>query len=464
MLWQTGTGGQHQPSQKFCKLMGREAKQILYECDYPIEQKTACPLFSSLKAMQIHILQRKSPAINVTHHKGLIGSLASTKSSFAGDIPSTIGRPFAPKVVQCPMSQNMLHYQTIFLDEVALVEEIRVKDYQLGGRPPSYPPKSYFCDVSFKLAPEQRSLFDIEVGHSPPSYPNDIEESHTPPPNGLWYDDGSIVLKTGDDFFRVHRSILSQKSSVFATILLQSQAEDTETHEGCPVVALGDDAEELRQLLLTIYETSYFEDNAQYFVYLCAILRLSTKYKMERLRDLALQRLKRGVPTTLASFDDPEHQNCRAAAQQNVLAVINLAREINCLELLPCAYYYCSRLPTSTIFGGNGEVVLALPDITACVLGKDQLLNVQRQTTHSFLYTLPGFGCKGCKGNNRLLLEYLQRQDFTRPCTIEQFTDWEKIGVCKGCAPSHHHMKCRRDAWAQLPGIFGLESWEKIVA
>ncbi|KAG1780654.1 hypothetical protein EV702DRAFT_1079385 [Suillus placidus] len=346
------------------------------------------------------------------------------------------------------------------------VKELRVKDYQLGGRPPSYPPKSYFCDVSFKLAPEQRSLFDIEVGHSPPSHPNDIEESHSPPshpndieeshsppphPNGLWYDDGSIVL---DDFFRVHRSILSQKSSVFATILLQSQAENTETHEGRPVAALDDDAEELRQLLLTIYETSYFEDNAQYFVYLCAILRLSTKYKMERLRDLALQRLKRG--------DD------RATAQQNVLAVINFAREINCLELLPCAYYYCSRLPTSTIFGGNGEVALALPDITACVLGKDQLLNIQRQTTHSFLYTLPrldfGFGCKGCKGNNRLLLEYLQRQDFTRPCTFEQFTDWKKIGVCKGCAPSHQHMKSRRDAWAQLPGIFGLEGWEKIVA
>lgn len=316
-------------------------------------------------------------------------------------------------------------------------------------------------------------MFDIEEGYSPTLHPNDIEESYSPPRhlNNLWYDDGSVVLKAGDDFFRVHSSILSQKSSVFATLLLQSQAENTETHKGCPMVTLGDDAEELRQLLLTIYEISYFEDNAQYFVYLRAILRLSTKYEMARLRDLALQRLKCGVPTTLASFDDPKHQDERATAQRNALAVINLAREINCLELLPCAYYYCSRLPTSTIFEGNGGDVLALPDITACILGKEQLLKMQRQTTHSFLYNFPkhcfGIGRKicGCE-NDRLLLQYLQRQDVTRPCTFEKFTDWEKIGMCSSCIPSRQYMESRARgvAWAQLPQIFGLESWKKTVA
>jgi hypothetical protein len=390
--------------------------------------------------------------------------------SNTSDIPSTIGRPFVPIIERCPVSQDTIQYQTICIDEGISVGELRVKDYQLGGRPPSYPPKPQFCDVT--LAPEKPSLFDIEEGHPPLSHPN-IEESNSPPRhlNGLWYDDGSVVLKAGDDFFRVHSSILSQKSPVFATLLLQSQAENTETHEGCPMVTMDDDAEELRQLLLTIYELSYFEDNAQYFVYLRAILRLSTKYEIPRLRDLALRRLKRGVPTTLASFDDPGLQDDRASAQRNVLAVINLARETNCLELLPCAYYYCSRLPTSTIFEGDGGVVLALPDVTACILGKDQLLNMQRQTTHPFLYTLPqrafGFGPKGCDcgENDRLLLQYLQRQDFTKPCTFEQFTDWGKIGMCKSCIPSRQHMKSQRDAaWGQLPRIFGLESWEKIVA
>lgn len=369
------------------------------------------------------------------------------------------------------VSEQLPSIQTIFIDKGVSVGELRVKDYQLGGRPP----KPEFCDVI--LAPEKPSLFDIEEGHSksesPPSHPNNIEESHSPPPhlNSLWYNDGSVVLKAGDDFFRVHSSILSQKSPIFASLLLQSQTEVSESYEGCPMVTLNDDAEELRQLLLTLYEISYFEDNAQYFVYLCTMLRLSTKYGMARLRDLVLQRLKRGVPTTLASFDDPRYQNDRVMAQRNVLAVINLARETNCLELLPCAYYYCSRLPTSTIFEGDGGTVLALPDITACILGKDQLLNIQRQTTHSFLYTpkvdlgFDGEDCLFCGGNDRLLLEYLQRQDSTRPCTFEQFTDWKKIGRCESCSPSRGLMKSRRDvAWAQLPKIFGLESWEKVVA
>jgi hypothetical protein len=143
------------------------------------------------------------------------------------------------------------------VSHIVLVKELRVKDYQLGGRPPSYPPKPEFGDVA--LAPEKPSLFDIVEGHSPLLHPNDVEESLSPlrHQNGLWYDDGSVVLKAGDELFRVHSSILSQKSFVFATLLLQSQAENTETYKGCPMVTLGDDAEELRQLLLTIYETSY---------------------------------------------------------------------------------------------------------------------------------------------------------------------------------------------------------------
>lgn len=376
---------------------------------------------------------------------------------------STIGRPFTPEVEQCPMSGEQIVYQTIFtMDKGISVDEVRVEDYQLGGRPPSYSSDPNFCGIS--LATEKSSLFDIKDSQS---------QSQSPPPhpNSLWYDDGSVVLKAGDDFFRVHRSILSQKSSVFATVLLKSQAENTETYEECPMVTLDDDAEELRQLLLTIYELSYFDDNAQYFLYLCAILRLSTKYQVERLRDLALQRLKRGVPSTLAAFDDPGYQDDRENARRNVLAVINLARETSCLELLPCAYYYCSRLPTSTILEGDGDVVIASPDITACLLGKDQLLNMQRQNTHSFLFTHPkvnffGASCQDCGGNTKLLLQYFRRQDFMTPCTFEQFTDWENIGVCKSCATSHQndHKRGRQDAWAELPRIFGLESWEKIMS
>lgn len=197
-----------------------------------------------------------------------------------GDIPSTIGRSFTTTAIANPEKESnnkYFYFQTILMDEdvlvevsgchssygklcvshIVLVKELRVKDYQLGGRPPSYPPKSEFCGVA--LALEKPSLFDVEEGHSPTLHPNDIEESYSPPRhlNNLWYDDGSVVLKAGDDFFRVHSSILSQKSSVFATLLLQSQAENTETHKGCPMVTVGDDAEELRQLLLTIYEISY---------------------------------------------------------------------------------------------------------------------------------------------------------------------------------------------------------------
>jgi hypothetical protein len=35
----------------------------------------------------------------------------------------------------------------------------------------------------------------------------------------VWYDDGNLVLQAGDKLFKVHRSVLSQRSEVFSDML-----------------------------------------------------------------------------------------------------------------------------------------------------------------------------------------------------------------------------------------------------
>ena len=66
----------------------------------------------------------------------------------------------------------------------------------------------------------------------------------------LWFDDGSIVLRSGRRYFRVHRSLLSRTSSVFHDMF--SFAPD-EHYEGLPLVTLHDDPLELADLLNAIY-------------------------------------------------------------------------------------------------------------------------------------------------------------------------------------------------------------------
>lgn len=72
----------------------------------------------------------------------------------------------------------------------------------------------------------------------------------------LWYDDGSVVLIAQDRAFRVHRSILSQQSSVFRDMFSIPQSSDVMNMDGCPIVELADDALMLEHLLRAIYNRS----------------------------------------------------------------------------------------------------------------------------------------------------------------------------------------------------------------
>ncbi len=82
-------------------------------------------------------------------------------------------------------------------------------------------------------------------------YPSEHHEQH-------WISDGNIVLSattqdtTRTILFRVHKSILSDQSDVFATMfgLPQGQRDgDIELYDGLPLVRLPDAAEEVEGLL-----------------------------------------------------------------------------------------------------------------------------------------------------------------------------------------------------------------------
>lgn len=70
----------------------------------------------------------------------------------------------------------------------------------------------------------------------------------------LWFDDGSVVLKVQKTMFKVHRTLLSSHSIVFADMFSVPQPAARDQIEGCPVVDVPDAANDFTYLLTAIYD------------------------------------------------------------------------------------------------------------------------------------------------------------------------------------------------------------------
>lgn len=72
---------------------------------------------------------------------------------------------------------------------------------------------------------------------------------------GLWFDDGSVVVAAKGKAFKVHRSILTRRSEVFKELLSDAAvAQLTETLEGCPILRVEDDGDDIEELFEIIYD------------------------------------------------------------------------------------------------------------------------------------------------------------------------------------------------------------------
>lgn len=73
---------------------------------------------------------------------------------------------------------------------------------------------------------------------------------------GLWFEDCGLIIQAGTTIFRVSRDFLAVHSPVFADMLALPTPEDAEKMNGCPMVLLPDEAEDVTVFLkaLLYYE------------------------------------------------------------------------------------------------------------------------------------------------------------------------------------------------------------------
>ncbi|KAF7330791.1 hypothetical protein MVEN_02418300 [Mycena venus] len=271
----------------------------------------------------------------------------------------------------------------------------------------------------------------------------------------IWYKDGSVVLQAQQHQFRVHFSILGQHSSFFRDLEDLPQPPDQPTLDGCPIVELHDDAEDVENLLRALYNASFLFQETLPFPAVAALIRLGRKYLFRDLMKSAMERLTVHYPSAIEAYDAPLPPGRRIIQYPGIhFDVVSLARENNILlSVLPAAYWRAVKQcdsPTNLIDGiaanvssrsnsnkvihwdgfGNGNMITSAPILgSALATGRPYCADTWITSSYEFFST---------------------------------YASSEKI-----CAQCQQHTiesaaAGRKRIWEDLPGFFELPPWDEL--
>jgi hypothetical protein len=231
----------------------------------------------------------------------------------------------------------------------------------------------------------------------------------------------------------------------------------------------------------TLFLSRYFDgirpdaDIGTTLIFVSGILRLSTKYCIDPLRQKCIEILKRKIPTSSLTEMDATfglHVDGVGYAEFSAdicFSIINLARETNIPELLPFAFYLCARLPTNVVLNGTPTAasVLSWNDKAICLAGRIELSEAQRalseKTVDRWISTTScckrGVFCYGA-----ISAEWRRLIDLVGIVVLEIFPP---ATVTQACAHSVEHARSqlqegRKQVWDMLPKVFQLGSWEDV--
>ncbi|KAG1887983.1 uncharacterized protein F5891DRAFT_966412 [Suillus fuscotomentosus] len=315
----------------------------------------------------------------------------------------------------------------------------------------------------------------------------------------LYFFDGNIALMAPNNFgektvFRVHQSILSHYSSVFADMLTMPPVREAETYDDVPLVYLPDNAEEIESLLKTIYLPRSpplyprLTRCAPRIIY--HLLNLSNKYEMNELRHDVVLQLEADWPTSLARWDqlegeiaglaDPDGDSMRYLFPEDPLpdpaSAIQLASECRVPTILPAAFYHLSRLSIRCQPDNPSRCkpwrrtadwgLLTAGDLRRLLLGREGLLQVADSmlaTGASDVDSQIHWVVDRCRGSERMeVMDKIREECQSAPdilATLRGRTTTEDLLTCQICRRRiRDRLKQVRHAiWTKLPKLFQLE-------
>ncbi|KAI1795348.1 hypothetical protein LXA43DRAFT_38340 [Ganoderma leucocontextum] len=294
----------------------------------------------------------------------------------------------------------------------------------------------------------------------------------------FWLDDGNLILLAGETAFRVYKGILTKNSGVFADMFAAGSADATESFDGCPVVRLSDDPEDLGDFLqhLMLCSPPRVRDDGlplSYFSNLQAAIHLAHKYQCPDVEKQALAVLKTYYTAFFAdhaSYDasrSPLSEPLRAAA----IAAVNIARLTDTRSMLPFALYQVCTLEGQILDGyerRDGSVEhLSGQDLRLCLDARSALAREKANLLKAVTF-MPDrrSGCEWdwkCTDARRNVNE-AARSDMLGDCDVLDahsgaIEAWaENFGVCSVCKREmlQREDEEQRRVWMLLPDMFGL--------
>ena len=89
--------------------------------------------------------------------------------------------------------------------------------------------------------------------------------------NGLWFEDGNIVLQAQNSVYKVYRGILIRESTLFESMFSLPQPDSPnpgpDAYDGCQLVEMHDDPSELEHFLNCLFDFEYV-----FFRFLCTFI------------------------------------------------------------------------------------------------------------------------------------------------------------------------------------------------
>ncbi|KAJ7829984.1 hypothetical protein B0H14DRAFT_2808287 [Mycena olivaceomarginata] len=288
----------------------------------------------------------------------------------------------------------------------------------------------------------------------------------------LWFEDGNLVIQTGNSQYRVYRGLLATCSGVFTDMLSFPQPADAELVEGCPLVRLLDPDVEVTPFLKAIFQPDFFmpfpAPTALDAIVGC--LRLSHKYGVDYLRRRALIHLSSRYPTKLR-----RGKSLPTRLSESVSSSSRARVEATCI--LPWAFYGLSAnfdKIGADIFTGNVGNPLCLP-----VDDQASFLNGHNWQTTSTAADAPRFlwhplNIPGCEDPSGCHTQRLNAMEAAREgldygssifFDIWREEEWDYLhGVCPTClrALRNTHTATRRAFFDKLPEMYNLPSWAQL--
>ncbi|KAJ7133802.1 hypothetical protein C8R46DRAFT_923496 [Mycena filopes] len=300
--------------------------------------------------------------------------------------------------------------------------------------------------------------------------------THTPV-EGLWFNDGTLVLQAGAAAFRVYAGLLAERSPVFHDMLQFPQPEGGSLIEGCPVVELSDDKRDLECFPRALFDHEFFLPYPAKtdFNTISGIIRLSTKYQVDTLRKRGLVHLSSAFPTDISQYPMLyDNTSWKLENGHGWVGVVLFGQELSFDWILPLAYYrVAAALPPTQVMNGmkgeRGVVELSAADKLLCLEQSIALRTLATSAILSFLWEPTVLAeCENldeseCVRSRLEACKYAERRRFQHfPLRMWETEQWEALlAVCESCLASmkSKHAAALQDLWDGLPQRFGLVDW-----